>query len=274
MLRRVLRRLTLLRREGRPAAIAVIVASRGSVPARPGSAMLVEPDGATTGTVGGAELEWRARELALQSLRDGPKRETFTLWSRSSEGLDLECGGTVDVWAGPADLAPDRTEWEVAPGVRVRVESAPRVLLCGGGHIHHELSLIASRHDWDVIVVDERAEYRSESRFPDTLARHERLPDPAGVTHASIAGHRPGFELDCLDAVVRAGVPWIGLIASKAKRKSFYDALAARGVPADSLARVESPIGMPIGAVTPAEIAVAIAGSVIRTLRAGGSAAL
>ncbi|PYM73137.1 MAG: hypothetical protein DME10_10880 [Candidatus Rokuibacteriota bacterium] len=62
---------------------------------------------------------------------------------------------------------------------------------------------------------------------------------------------------------------WIGVIASRTKRKQMFARLEARGIAAEELARVEAPVGIAIGSESPAECAVSILGSIIRDHRLG-----
>lgn len=280
MRRAALRRLAEIACAGGRCAVAVVTAARGSVPAPVGSFLVVEPDGRTHGTVGGAELEWRARAAALEALTHGSRFHTFDLWLLREEGLALACGGTVEVWAGPADVAPERAREVLESlaqrrpaallmpgGPEIRVDPPPYVLLCGGGHVHAALAPILTAMDWDHAVADERPEYRGADRFPAARESFAGLPDRTEeFTHVSIAGHHPRFELEAVAAALRSPARWIGLIGSRAKKATFFRALEKRGFAPGELERVQIPIGLEIGARTPAEIAVSIAAALVQSV--------
>lgn len=248
-----------LLKTGRPFALATIVGVRGSVPAGLGARLIVFPDGSQEGTVGGAELELRVRDEALSALKSGrPATFRYDLTTRKAGGLELDCGGSVDVLVEP-----------MAPG--------PHVLICGGGHIGLDLSKLCTQLGYAFSILDDRAEFASRERFPAAAGTHAASPkdffdtaDPARYTHIVICGYSPHVEADALYEVLRRGFGgYVGLIGSKAKKKSIWDDLASRGVDRAALDRVEIPIGVPIEAETPAEIAVSIMGSIVRSHRNG-----
>lgn len=248
-----------LLRAGRPFALATIVGVRGSVPAGLGARMIVFPDGVQEGTVGGAELELRVRDEAVAALRGGrPATFRYDLTTRKEGGLELDCGGSVDVLVEP-----------MSPG--------PHVLICGGGHIGLELSKLCAQLGYAFSVLDDRAEFAAPSRFPGAAGTHAAAPaqffdtaDPARYTHVVICGYSPHVEAEALYEVLSRGVgAYVGLIGSKAKKKSIWEDLTARGIDRAALDRVEIPIGVPIEAETPAEIAVSIVGSIVRSRRNG-----
>jgi xanthine dehydrogenase accessory factor len=248
-----------LMKQGRPFALATVAGSRGSVPAKIGARMIVFADGTQEGTVGGAELEVRVREEALRALAEGaPRTFHFDLTFHKEGGLDLACGGAVNILVEP-------------------IRGRAHVLICGGGHIGLELSRLCRQLQYDYSVLDDRAEYAAEARFPDARERHALAPgeffasaDLKRYSHVVICGYSPHVEADVLYEVCR--VPYdgyVGLIGSKAKKKSIWDDLTRRGIAAERLSRVEIPIGVPIEAETPAEIALSIMGSLVRAYRNG-----
>lgn len=251
---RLLERMAALQREGRSFAVATIVGTRGSVPAGLGARLIVLADGTQEGTVGGAELEVRVREEARAALADGrPRTFHYDLTVKKEGGLELACGGSVDVLIEP-------------------MEKRPHVLICGGGHIGLELSRLCGPLDYDFSVLDDRPEYASAERFPRARGLHARMPEARDpYTHVVVCGYSPLVETEVLaELLARPFDGWVGLIGSKAKKKSIWDALAGRGIPAARLDRVEIPIGVPIEAETPAEIALSILGSVVREHRRKG----
>lgn len=238
--------------EGRTVALATVAGTRGSVPAGLGARMIVLPGGATEGTVGGAELELRVREAAIECLRTG-KTATFhfDLTQKKPGGLDLACGGSVDVL--------------------VEIMQPPaHLLLCGGGHIGLELARLCDQLGYHYSVEDDRPEYSAAERFPGARGRFAKAESFAAFTHVVVAGYSPQVETEMLERVLASGHQgYVGLIGSKAKRASIFRELESRGVKPAALERIECPIGVPIDAETPAEIAVSIMGSVIRSHRGG-----
>lgn len=255
-MRMLLREMLSLADRRRPFAVCTVVQADGSVPGKLGATMILTPDGATRGTVGGAGLEEKVKTLALQSLRTGKGGlHHFDLARWKGGGLNSVCGGSVDV------------------SILVH-RPLPHLLLYGGGHCGKALADIAATLDWDATVVDAREEYANAERFPQAV--ETIAADPAAWTrtaaldaysHAYLLGHSWEADAATLAALVPRFDGHIGVIGSEAKRRSMFDAVRERGVPADRLARVVCPIGAPIGAESPEEIAVAVAAEVISTLK-------
>lgn len=256
----LLREAAQLAEQGIACALAVVADATGSVPGKLGATMLVTADGTIRGTVGGAGLEERVRDLARRALHEGRGGvHTFDLARWKEGGLDSVCGGTVTV------------------SVHV-LRAVPHLLLVGGGHCALALAKLAKGLDWNVTVVDSRPGYATTERFPD--ARHVQATEPAsfieahgaldGFSHAYLLGHSHHEDGDALIALLSRGFPGVvASIGSRAKLRAFRDRALAAGVSAEAFDRVRCPIGVDVGAQTPAEIAVAVAAEIIRDIHKG-----
>ncbi|MBI4231410.1 MAG: XdhC family protein [Planctomycetes bacterium] len=245
---------------GRPFAVATVVATRGSVPGKVGFQMLVDPDGTSLGTVGGAGFEEKIRAACLEAIRTGVSRAVaFVLNYKQEGGLSSLCGGSAEVFVH-------------AQGCK------PHVLLFGGGHVNLEVARLCEGLDWLHSVVDDRPEYASAERFPSARRRFCLAPDafegridPAAHTHAMVAGYSHEKDVAALAWLLPRFDGRVGLIGSAMRRREFLDRLRALGVPEDRLARIECPVGLPIGAESPAEIALSIVASFLDRARRAGS---
>jgi xanthine dehydrogenase accessory factor len=232
---------------------ATIVDSTGSVPGKIGASMIVRGDASTVGTVGGAALEERVKEAAARAFRErrgGLLHYELAAWR--SAGLPSLCGGAVDV------------ALEFVP-------SLPCLLLWGGGHVAAALARILPTLEIDYAVADDRAEWVTEDRFPEALRREVVAPanlwevfEPASFTHLYVLGYDAAKDGEVVLRSLEAFPHTIGLIASASKRGHMFRTLRARGASETALARVQSPIGLPIGAETPAEIAVSVVAEIVR----------
>lgn len=239
-----------------PFAVCTVVQADGSVPGKVGATMIVLPSGQAKGTVGGAGLEEKTKKLALEALRTGQSGlHHFDLANWKSGGLNSVCGGSVDI------------------AIQVH-RPVPHLLVYGGGHCGKALADIAAVLDWDVTVVDARPEFANSERFPHAVATH--ATDPASWTrtaslsdysHAYLLGHSHETDTNTLAALVPRFSGFIGVIGSEAKRRSMFDRVRKQGVEPALLERVVCPIGVDIDAETPEEIAVAVAGELIATLK-------
>jgi xanthine dehydrogenase accessory factor len=234
---------------------AVVVKVVGSVPGKLGATMIVRADGTTVGTVGGAKLEEEVKALAARALekRTGDLVH-FDLAAWKEGGLPSLCGGSVDV----------AIEY---------VAARPNLLIWGGGHVALALARLLPGLEFDHSVADDRVDFVGRERFPLADRREVVVAghlfetfEPREFTHLYLLGYDAMKDLEVLDEAIRRFPNTIGLIASAPKRAHMYAALRARGVPADALARVRSPVGVPIGAESPAEIAIAIAAEIVRDL--------
>ena len=151
------------------------------------------------------------------------------------------------------------------------LQHASRLYIFGGGHISLELAWIAHRIDFQLIVMDDRREYVNSQRFsmaselivcPFEEALDRMYFGPDDYVVIVTRGHL--YDLDVLRKVIMQSPDYIGMIGSKRKRKLIYEQLLQEGVSREKLDRVYAPIGLKIGAETPAEIAVCIVAELIQ----------
>ena len=154
----------------------------------------------------------------------------------------------------------------------------PRLILFGAGHVAEALCPMAAAAGFQVTVVDEREEWATPERFPtaaeilcdDPEDALPRLPRGEGI-YMIIVTHSHRLDEDLLRALSAEPMTYLGMIGSRAKVARFVARLTARGVPPEALERVYMPIGLDVGAVTPAEIAVSILAQLVQVRRRGES---
>jgi xanthine dehydrogenase accessory factor len=154
----------------------------------------------------------------------------------------------------------------------VHVPSA-RLVVIGAVHISQALAPVAQLLGYDVTIVDPRTAFASPERFPDVKVIAE-WPDvalpPLGVDRytAFVAlTHDPKIDDPALAHALARDCFYIGALGSKKTHARRLERLKAGGVPEAALARIHAPIGLPIGAVSPPEIAVAIMAEITASLR-------
>lgn len=242
----------------RPFVRATVVRSTGSVPGKVGATMLYRDDGTTAGTVGGAALEERVKALAADALvRRRGDLVHFDLQRWKEGGLPSLCGGSVDV----------AVEYVAAP---------PHLLLWGGGHVAQAIARLLPALEYDYSVADDRPEWITEERFPDAVARRCVAPSdlwkafaPTEFSHLYLLGYDAMKDLTVLRASLTTFPGYVGVISSHSKRVHMFAELRASGMSEAALARVHAPIGLTIGAESPAEIAVSVVGEIIRDRHLG-----
>jgi xanthine dehydrogenase accessory factor len=157
------------------------------------------------------------------------------------------------------------------------LEPAATVLICGGGHVGQALAPVALAAGFRVVVIDDREEFANPQRFAGAtvvLAPFAAALARVGVAEQSYVvivtrGHV--HDIDVLEQALRSPARYVGLMASRGKRARIWSAMKEDGFSEDDLARVHSPIGLEIGAETPAELAVSIVAELIQ-VRAGAAA--
>ena len=156
------------------------------------------------------------------------------------------------------------------------VAARPAVILFGAGHLSYHVARYAKAVHFRVTVYDDRSEYANAERFPDAdeiiVADFGSVLDRVridGRSHVVIVtrGHR--YDETVLEQTLRADARYIGMIGSRRKTRTIMDRLRQRGVGAEALERVFSPIGLHIGAVTPEEIALSIVCELVKVRRLG-----
>jgi xanthine dehydrogenase accessory factor len=148
-----------------------------------------------------------------------------------------------------------------------------RLVVTGAVHISQALAPVAQLLGYDVTIVDPRTAFASAERFPDVKVIAE-WPDvalpPLGVDRytAFVAlTHDPKIDDPALAHALSRDCFYIGALGSKKTHARRLDRLKAGGIPEAALARIHAPIGLPIGAVSPPEIAVAIMAEITASLR-------
>ena len=229
-----------------------IVRSSGSTPQRTGAKMLVFADGRTIGTIGGGCYENDALGRAREAIATGtPALVKYDLNDDFVQESGLICGGQMEVYIDP-----------IAP--------APALYVIGAGHVGWHLARVASDAGFRIHIVDDREKFANAERFP--AADQIVVEDIAGWLHRAelppsafvvvvTRGHTHDF--DALRALAARDLRYLGLIGSRAKVARVFDALHAEGMPPECLDRVHAPIGLDIGAITPAEIAISILAELI-----------
>jgi xanthine dehydrogenase accessory factor len=231
-------------------------------PAGVGAKMLVGNAGDIAGDLGDAPLDAAVTRFAAKFLESRDEARTFQVREFAPELVTL------------ADI---RILFE-------RIQTEPRIVICGAGHVGAALAKLASFAGYRATLIDDRAEFLTRERFPDELIElvateswAEGARNAIGIgTGVSVAivtrGHAEDEE--CLRAVMTTNPDYVGLIGSKRRTNIVLERLRATGVAEEKLARVRGPVGLDIGAVTPEEVALAILAEIVAERRGGTGGSL
>lgn len=154
------------------------------------------------------------------------------------------------------------------------VQAPPvRLVAIGAVHISQALAPMAKMAGFDMTVVDPRTAFASPERFPDVPVIAEwpdRALPPIGLdryTAIALLTHDPKIDDPALQLALKAECFYIGALGSRKTHATRLDRMRAAGFDEVALARIHAPIGLDIGAVSPAEIAVSVLGEMIMALR-------
>jgi xanthine dehydrogenase accessory factor len=246
-----------------PCALITVAATKGSVPRAAGSKMLVYADGKGSGTIGGGKFESLVLAEARKQIHaKRPLLKTYPLHEKSSRSFGAICGGEVTVLIEPVVLSE-------------------ALVLVGGGHCALAIAKLAVECGLFVTVVDDRKELLSI--FPAPVTTVDDV-DPAKF----IAGRKwkadealaivsRNYEIDraaLAAALTASGAGYIGMIGSDRKVNRVFDQLKKQKVAKGKLEKVYAPLGLDIGADSPAEIAVSVLAEILSVLRKRSGAQL
>ncbi len=150
----------------------------------------------------------------------------------------------------------------------------PRAVIFGGGHISQPLVEILAMIDFSVTVVDDRPDFANRARFPKADAvvctAFAKASGQIGLDSASAVviltrGHR--YDIECLKMALPFAPRYLGMIGSRRRVGAILDTLRDESTDPQRLRAVRTPVGLGIGAQTPAEIAVSIVAEIIAVYR-------
>ncbi len=153
----------------------------------------------------------------------------------------------------------------------------PRLVVIGAVHISQALAPMAKIAGYDMEIIDPRTAFATDDRFPDVALSAEwpedvlkRQPLDAYTALAAVT-HDPKIDDFALKAALDAGCFYVGALGSRKTHAKRVERLLALGATAEAIERIHAPIGLDIGAASPAEIAVAVLAQVISALSSRGT---
>jgi xanthine dehydrogenase accessory factor len=171
---------------------------------------------------------------------------------------------------------------EIQNGVKVFLNILvcdARLILCGAGHIAVPLAQFAHQMGFRVTVIDDRSDFADPARFPNceviaenfTLALRDLHFSPATYAVVITRGHE--HDVDCLVEILKKETFYVGLIGSRRRVHFVLEMLGEKGFSQKRLREVFTPIGLPIGAESPEEIALSIVSELVCVRRKGATQA-
>ncbi len=245
-----------------PFAVASVVRTEGSTLGKPGFKVVISKDGSIVqGTLGGGCPDGPIVAVGLQTIETGTPRVVRvhlvdvtqavhgTVAAESPDDIYVEtnCGGTMEIYVEPY-LPPNRL-----------------VIVGQGGRDELEDQLVhfGKRLGYEIVVVDHLPGLTEK---PDQLIAdmdYDLARFPFGPRDAVVVLTKGERDLAVLKALARVQVGYVGMLSSRSRTQQNFAALRADGVPDAFLASMHTPIGLDLGARTPAEIALAILSEIV-----------
>ena len=284
--------------QGEPLALATVVSTWGSAPRPRGSHMLVHGDGRFEGSVSGGCVETDILATAAEVIAGAPAVvKTYGVADAAAWEVGLPCGGEISVLVQPVsadgfdpelfdridearaagrsltvgtDLATGHSDLRPMTAGFVNRYDPPRTLLIVGAvQIAQALAGLARELGIATVVIDPRARFLTAERFPH-VTLDDRWPDEAVAAYATgpstavvTLSHDTKIDDPALIAALASDAAYVGALGSRRSHAARRERLAAAGVSVASLDRIDGPVGLDIGAVGPAEIALSIAAAMV-----------
>ena len=291
---------------GAPMAIATVVETWKSAPCPVGTHMLVHADGRFVGSVSGGCVEGDVLERAHMVLAGAPSvLRRYGVADDAAWEVGLPCGGDIQVLVQPvsadgfpahlfADIIKARSAGAALSVVTdlesgrsalldddagagfVNIYHPPRrLLIVGAVEIASALAAIAVSQGVDVTLCDPRGRFLTAERFPG-IRLDDRWPDDAVKAFAPDSrsaivtlSHDPKIDDPALAAALASPAAYVAALGSVRSHQARLARLSAAGVSAEQCARIEGPAGVAINAISAPEIALSIAGGMIRAFNQG-----
>jgi xanthine dehydrogenase accessory factor len=245
---KILNQVPELAAQGKQFVLCIITQTKGSVPRKAGAKMLVFSDGTTTGTIGGGVLESKVINDALKILELGiPSHKTYN----RDEDITQFNQESISIYFEP-------------------FERGKSLYIFGAGHVGSEIAKYASGLGFRVIIVDSREELtRKFSGLGISIVKEDYVEYAEKLTltqndFAVITSHSHEIDRALLGILARQNPGYLGMIGSKKKVEEIRSFLIDHHIATrEQLERADMPMGLPIGAETPAEIAISVVAKLI-----------
>ena len=225
-----------------------VIETRGSTPRKANSKMVVDHTGKPWGTIGGGSIEKLAIEEALGVLQS---RESLSKEIQLTNELAMCCGGAM------------RLFWEFIPPPN-------RLHIFGAGHVGRALAHTAERAGFTVVLYDDLIENQEQASSeglnvePDMSHVEIKSIPTSSAEFIFIATRDHSIDQVLLEAALKVERHWVGVIGSERKAKQQLKRLQAKDYSEAQLRALSCPVGIPIPAETPAEIAISICAELIQ----------
>ena len=226
---------------GEEVVLATVIKLDGKPPSQPGAKLLLSRTATLAGTLGCSEFDAAAMADAVDIAEAGaPVLRTYK--------HEL---GSIEVYVEPHAPAPTLVVFAATPVARSLLRSAPEV-------------------GFRTILVETRPDRLKGADWPEAVRSLAGLPALIGTdVYVVHTDHDAEDLVQALEAILPSNPHFIGLVGSRRHTGHHLEALRAKGVPEEVIARIQSPVGLDIGSTTPGEIALSILAGLVAVRRHG-----
>ncbi|NVO01235.1 MAG: XdhC family protein [Bacteroidetes bacterium] len=241
-------KLSEVEKENRKAALCIVTSTSGSAPRKSASKMIVFENGEIFGTIGGGGIEKKIIEEAINAIKNGISK---TFQYNLLKDIGMKCGGEMEVYIEP-------------------IITQCKLFIFGAGHIGKSLSKFGSDLGFQTTVIDERPDifkdYQSDAICTENVNFAEYIKDLYfdNNSYFVIVTHNHTNDFDILKLLCKKTRAFLGMIGSKRKIEDIKKILISEKFQTTKeIEEIDMPIGIPIAAETPEEIAISILAKLI-----------
>jgi xanthine dehydrogenase accessory factor len=278
------------------AAIATVVATRGSAPRPIGAKLAVSEHGELAGSVSGGCVENEVYEEARGVLGGAPpKLLSYGISDEQAWTVGLPCGGEIDVFLEQASLTDlEELVRRIESGERFSRTTVlddegrefvedfgppPLLLVFGAVDTAEALCKAARELGWRTVVADARGKFATRERipsadeilveWPEQVLEHVQPDDETAIV---VLTHESRFDIPALKGALETDAFYVGALGARRNQERRRGRLLEEGMTEDDIDGISGPSGLDIGAHTPAETAVSILAEIlaVRAGRSGG----
>jgi xanthine dehydrogenase accessory factor len=262
----ILDRMSALKAKGEPFALATVVRTVAATAAKAGAKAVILPDGTISeGWIGGGCARAAVLKAAREALADGKSRLVSVQPPDVLQEQGLAAGEERSGIRFAKNLCPSQGTMDVFVEP---VLPPPQIVVCGSSPVALAIARLGRQIGFAVTACAPAAEQPSFAEADRRIEGYALPVEEPGRRFVVVSTQGRGDEA-ALQAALAVNAEYVAFVGSRKKAEALKAALAQRGVPPEQLAKLKSPAGLDLGAITPDEIAVSILAEIVAAHRCG-----